>query len=225
VEPAAGTAGWSEDADPLDDPARWTAPRALRGGSSSRRDSRADGERRRAPVLLAAAAAVVLFAVVGGVVRLAARSDSSTASFTQAGAAAASPAAPEAQAAGGVVVRRSGRAYDGSTLAKQAEALSVAGLGAGAGTTTAKPRGSSGPQPSLDTAADDLANPTNLRACLAALGLSQDRLLAVDLATFEGREAAVLLVRTADGGREVYVVERTCSPDNEGLLKYTRLSD
>jgi hypothetical protein len=54
--------------------------------------------------------------------------------------------------------------------------------------------------------------------------VSRDKLVAVDLATYEGREAAVLLLRAADGGHEVWVVERTCSSGNEGALKYTRLS-
>jgi len=102
--PASGTPGWTEDADPLDDPVRWAAPRALRGGGASRRrDARTDGARRRTPVLLVAAAAVVLVAVVGGVVRLAGRGDSS-ASFTAAEGGA--PAAGGAQSTAPVAATR-----------------------------------------------------------------------------------------------------------------------
>jgi hypothetical protein len=46
----------------------------------------------------------------------------------------------------------------------------------------------------------------------------------VDLATYEGREAAILLLTAADGrGHEVWAVERSCAPGAEGALKYTRL--
>ncbi len=227
AEPAVGTAGWSEDADPLDDPARWTAPRALRGGGSSRRDSRTDGDRRRAPVLLAAAAAVVLVGVVGSVVRLTTGTDSS-ASFGPAptGDGSTSSSAPEAAAAGGTVVLRSGKAYTEKTLAQQAGSLLSTtskfsqGRGAGGSSKSQPP----GPVATLSDATADLTNPANLSACLTALNVSQDKLLAVDLATYEGREAAVLLLRSPDGGNEVWVVERTCSPGNEGALKYARLS-
>ncbi len=223
-EPAKGTAGWSEDADPLDDPDRWTAPRALRSAGGSRRDSRTDGDRRRAPVLLAAAAAVVLVGVVGGVVRLASGTDSSASLDTAAGGAAGAPAAAEAQALSGTVVLRSKRAYTESGLAEQAKEL----LSAEAVSERASSRGATKVRGAetlaLDTAASDLTNPTNLSACLSALSVSRDKLVAVELATYEGREAAVLLLRAADGGHEVWVVERTCSSGNEGALKYTRLS-
>jgi hypothetical protein len=64
-----------------------------------------------------------------------------------------------------------------------------------------------------------------LATCLAALGVPGDRLVAVDLATYEGREAAILLLAPAEGGgHEVWAVERSCSSGSEGALKYTRLS-
>ena len=53
-----------------------------------------------------------------------------------------------------------------------------------------------------------------------------DRLVAVDVAKYEGREAAILLLTTPDGaGHEVWAVERTCAPGAEGALNYTRLSN
>jgi hypothetical protein len=77
-----------------------------------------------------------------------------------------------------------------------------------------------------DPKADDLRNPARLAACLGALGVSPDRLVAVDLATYDGREAAILLATSADGaGHEVWAVERTCGPGAEGALGYTRLRD
>ena len=61
--------------------------------------------------------------------------------------------------------------------------------------------------------------------CLGALGAAPDRLVAVDLARYEGREAAILLLKAAEGnGHEVWAVDRTCAPGAEGALKYVRLS-
>ena len=69
-------------------------------------------------------------------------------------------------------------------------------------------------------------NPARLAACLGALNVAPDRLVAVDVAKYEGREAAILLLTTPDGaGHEVWAVERTCAPGAEGALNYTRLSN
>jgi hypothetical protein len=77
-----------------------------------------------------------------------------------------------------------------------------------------------------DPTADDVTNPARLAACLTALGVPAARLVAVDLATYEGREAAILLLTAADGrGHEVWAVERSCAPGAEGALKYTPLPD
>jgi hypothetical protein len=77
-----------------------------------------------------------------------------------------------------------------------------------------------------DTAAADITNPTRLAGCLSALGVAPGRLVAVDLATYEGREAAILLVTSADGtGHEIWAVDRTCAPGSEGALTYKQLSD
>jgi hypothetical protein len=233
AEPAEGTAGWAEDADPLDDPARWTAPRAVRGGGAGRRrDARDDGARRRTPVLFAAAAAVVLIAAVGGVTRLTSGGDASTSAGVAAPQTGPSAVAGAEGLDDGAVVLRSKRAYREATLAQDAAALltsfstlsAAGGQGKATATTRATPRGLDAARAQMDASADDLTNPARLSACLDALNVSQDRLIAVDLATYEGREAAILLLRTSDGGREVWAVERTCAPGNEGALKYARLS-
>jgi hypothetical protein len=234
AEPAGGTAGWAEDADPLDDPARWAAPRAGRGGGTSRRrDVRTDGAGRRTPVLLAAAATVVLVAAVGGVTRLTSGGGASTSAGAGATGAQAGPSAA-AGAEGlddGTVVLRSKRAYREATLAQDAAALltisslsAAGGQGKATATKRATPSGLDAARAQMDASADDLTNPARLSSCLDALNVSQDRLIAIDLATYEGREAAILLLRTSDGGREVWAVERTCAPGNEGALKYARLS-
>jgi hypothetical protein len=74
-----------------------------------------------------------------------------------------------------------------------------------------------------DPEATDVTNPQRLAACLTALGASSDSVVAVDLARYQGREAAVLIVRTASG-YEVWVVERTCSAGHEGALATTTLT-
>jgi hypothetical protein len=238
--------GWGDDADPLDDPDRWAAGRSKRGarggGTASRRDARESGPRRRGPLLLAAAAAVATVAVVGSV-QLAGRDSSSTASLS-----AGTPSAAEAggssggspAAAASAPIVASGRAYRERTLAAQAESLLGDGRsratapGASPGTATRStpvPAPAQGPggvtagsKVAADASADDVTNPARLAACLTALGVSAARLVAVDLATYEGREAAILLLTAADGrGHEVWAVERSCGPGAEGALKYTRL--
>jgi hypothetical protein len=74
-----------------------------------------------------------------------------------------------------------------------------------------------------DPRATDVRNPQRLAACLSALNASGETLVAVDLARYQNREAAVLVLRPPDGGYEVFVVERTCGPGDEGTLDYARL--
>jgi hypothetical protein len=247
--------GWGDDADPLDDPDRWTGDRSQRstrgGGTASRREARDPGPRRRGPLLLAAAAAVAVVAVVGSI-RLAGRDSSSEASLTAGGAAAASSSSASGSGtrgsatAGSVPIVESGRSYRQRTLAADAESL--LGVGAkdgGLATASPPPRSSAAASPQApvpgpagsggtrseslvqaDPKADDITNPARLAACLGALGVPQERLVAVDLATYDGREAAILLVTPAEGGgHEVWAVERTCGPGAEGALGYTRLRD
>jgi hypothetical protein len=237
--------GWGEDADPLDDPDRWAAGRTKRGarggGTASRRDARDSGPRRRGPILLAAAATVATVAVVGSV-QLAGRDSSSTASLS-----AGTPSAAEAGGASGgspaaaSSIVASGRAYRERTLVAQAQSLladavsPAAADGRSSGSATRRPPvpapapvapGGTQDQSKVaaDPAADDVTSPARLAACLTALGASPARLVAVDLATYEGREAAILLLTAADGrGHEVWAVERSCAPGAEGALKYTRL--
>jgi hypothetical protein len=235
-----------DDADPLDDPERWGARPVGAGRASrgSRRDARADGPRRRGSILLAAAAVVAVVALVGSV-KLMARNTSAGASLS-AGSAQSSSTAP---AGGGASTSRapvmeSGLDYRAATLAAQASALLAAATGAlrpgsgGRPTTGGSASEAASPQavaPGVtkfpaakapaDTTAKDITNPARLAACLAALNVAPDRLVAVDLARYEGRDAAILLLRTPDGsGHEVWAVERTCAPGAEGALKYTRLS-
>ena len=236
-----------DDADPLDDPMRW-GRRPVRGGGTSggsRRDARADSAWRRGPLLLAAAAVLAVVAITGSV-KLLARAGSSEASLSAGSAESSQPASAgaAAPASRAPVIVRSGQDYRAATLAAQASAL-LAGTadsastatngGSGAGGSTS--RGGTSPKSAApgvspfpaarvpaDTSATDITNPARLAACLGALRVTPDRLVAVDLATYEGREAAILLLTAAGGtGHEVWAVERTCAPGAEGALKYTSL--
>lgn len=85
------------------------------------------------------------------------------------------------------------------------------------------------PPPAADRAEGDrtLADPTALEGCLHALGAVGSVPVAVDLARWEGTDAAVLVLRSrspgASGGLEVWVVARDCGAARTGLLHVERL--
>jgi hypothetical protein len=233
---------WTTAARPVAASRSRSGPGIPTGGvrrlSTPRREARPERRRRPAPLLLVAAAAVVLAMAVGAV-RLVRSGGDATAALqgrSSAGTGSGSAAAGAADAAAGAELTRSNREYTSSTLATGARSL-VAALGRGqAGTVTAEgsstadaarppaPRAATSlPSVTPDPAATDVTNPQRLAACLAALGASPDSAVAVDLARYQGREAAVLVVRTASG-YEVWVVERTCHPGDEGALAETTLA-
>lgn len=60
-----------------------------------------------------------------------------------------------------------------------------------------------------------------LRACLTELDAGNAQPVAVDLARYQGREAAVLVVPSVGGGYDVWVVARDCRPGAGGELAFT----
>jgi hypothetical protein len=68
-----------------------------------------------------------------------------------------------------------------------------------------------------------LATTTGLQACLRGLDATNAVPKLVDLATYEGKPAAILVLPTANGGEELWVVSRTCSPGHDGTLFYALL--
>jgi hypothetical protein len=239
---AGGPGGW-DGPDPLDNPDDWatairpavtsdsrpgpTPGAGVRGTSTSRRDSRPERRLRPAPLLLSAAAAVVLLLAVGAV-RLVQSGGGPTAAFGNSASSDAGGGASAAAPSGaGTVITRSGRDYTSSTLAAAAASLvhpsaQAKGQSAGGAVTRSlssspEPRAAAAPEVAPDPKATDVTNPQRLAACLSALGAASDSVVAVDLARYQGREAAVLVVRTANG-YEVWVVERTCHPGDEGAL-------
>jgi hypothetical protein len=69
-----------------------------------------------------------------------------------------------------------------------------------------------------------LTTPAGLQACLGSLGASGVPVL-VDLATYEGKPVAVLVLPGPGGvGRQVWVVSRTCAGTRDGLAYYGALN-
>lgn len=168
------------------------------------RDAAASGQgdravpfvRRRWPVLAAAAAAAVLLgggAVVGLVqVRRSAE------------AIAAIPGANATPFAGSSHVQVSNAAYTKATLPTAARAL----------VTKPGPEASSGDAPSVGP----LATSSGLASCISGLKQSDATAVTVDLATYEGSPAAILVVRK-DEADTAYVVERDCSNADPGIIQ------
>ena len=68
------------------------------------------------------------------------------------------------------------------------------------------------------------ATPQGLAGCLSALGAPSTTPLLVDVATFEGKPAAVLVL-PGDGRRpEIWVVSPTCTPGADGMKYFTTVT-
>lgn len=246
---AAAGASWQDDGDPLDTPDRWGSGRAssarpgapatgsLRRLSTTRRDAR-EGVRRGPRWALAAAgvaAAAVVAAVTVGTLRTTSGSGDSAGTGTAAfGQSNGKSSAAAGGAAGPSAVRyeRTGTRYTTARLANQARALTAAAALAApapaASRRAAVPAaptvpGAAAGEAAPDPTATDVSNPADLAGCLTALKASPDRLVAVDLATYDEREAAVIVLTAVGGGYEVFVVERTCSAAADHTLAYKSL--
>jgi hypothetical protein len=74
------------------------------------------------------------------------------------------------------------------------------------------------PEPLTSPQGQLLRSPQALQACLKAIGAAQVQPLAVDLARYGGREAAIIVL-PADGGEvDVWVVARDCRPGSDGTI-------
>jgi hypothetical protein len=63
-----------------------------------------------------------------------------------------------------------------------------------------------------------LRTPAALQACLTAIGAGGAQPVAVDLARYAGREAAIIVLPADGGGYDVWVVARDCRPGNDGTI-------
>jgi predicted anti-sigma-YlaC factor YlaD len=164
---------------------------------------------------LVAAAAVVLIGAGG----YAALHRNSANTQTAAGASSASAgdkaAAVPGAAQAAVPVRHTGTKYTTANITDEvAKQLSTAFASAGGGSAS---------QPATGTGATTLASPAGLRACLSALNAPSAVPLLVDVATYNGKPAVVLVLPTATNGRELWVVSPTCAPDKDGTMLFKSL--
>jgi hypothetical protein len=69
-----------------------------------------------------------------------------------------------------------------------------------------------------------LATQEGVDGCLQALGVTGDAPVVIDLATWQGRQVAVIVLD--EGGRDaVWVVDRGCRPGADGLVHYQVVTD
>ena len=81
------------------------------------------------------------------------------------------------------------------------------------------------PDAALPDADEPLVDPAGLQGCLEAIGAPGAQPLAVDLATFEGEDAAVIVLPGSSSGQvEVWVVARDCRPGADGLKEFQRVT-
>jgi hypothetical protein len=166
----------------------------------------APSARRRRPLLAVAAAAVILVgggAVISQTLRHSSTADSGAAAMQDKST--SQSRGLTAEGASAVRVVASGTDYRKAQLASQVDQQ------AGKQASSA-----------ADDAAGLLATPKGLAGCLTALGATATPSF-VDVARFEGKPAAVIVLPSADGGREIWVVSPSCSPGKDGLRYFTNV--
>jgi hypothetical protein len=135
-----------------------------------------------------------------------------------------------------VPVSQTGTNYTPSQLATQIRAL-LATVAAPSMTTggtlgSTRPDGSATTSttgvhsPAGDRASGwvQLTDPRALQGCLEAIGAGDADPLAVDLARFRQREAALIVLPGRNGGQEVWAVARDCRPGADGTMYYRMLA-
>ena len=154
-------------------------------------------QRRRWPLIGVAAAIVAFLAIAGAVVAQQRSTNNGLAAIPPAGSTAAG-------SAGSVHVQISNTAYTKDGLATQAQAL-IASPG---------PDASVGDAPS----AGPLVTQAGAAACVNALNASDAGAVSIDLATYDGQPAAIVVVRRSDS-TTVYAVQRDCGDGDAGVIQ------
>ncbi|HET9655191.1 MAG TPA: hypothetical protein VFP72_07545 [Kineosporiaceae bacterium] len=214
--------------------------RPSRGPSRSRRDLRQEIRDVRAGkrgTVLAAAAGVVVLVGLGGYVVVGLLGNRETGSASTAASSVQSLDAPRpGAAAGGPPVLSTGTDYTQAALGTQARTLvkqvdgtgprTMAAKGAAAGTSpSAAPGTTTATSAQADGGNVSLQDPKALNGCLSALQAGGRRPVAVDLARYEGREAAIIVLNGINGGYEVWAVARDCRPGADGTITYLSLAN
>ena len=163
----------------------------------SQPDNVAPFGRSRWPVIAAAAAVVAVLAIGGAVVANQFRGGSG-------GLASIPPQGSTGGAAGSVHVQVSNTAYTKDSLVSGAQTL-IASPG---------PDASVGDAPS----AGPLVTQAGAAACVQALQATDAGSVSIDLATYEGQPAAIVVVRRSDS-TSVYAVQRDCGDGDAGVMQ------
>lgn len=191
------------------------------GAGTTAPDTAASPAPSRVPRWLTVAAGL---AVIGGAAAASTQLlDRSGSDSTSAGALAGDRASGEEaapQPVGDVV--STGTDYESDTLAAQVTTLLdeprdvLGGVTAGGAPQREDDAGADG------SSATRLADPAALGQCLTELGAAGQTPLVTDLSTWEGRDAAVIVLPAPAGGDavQVWVVGATCGPDGDALLHY-----
>jgi hypothetical protein len=153
--------------------------------------------RRRWAVVGAAAAAVAVLAIGGAVAANQFRSSSE-------GLASVPPPGATGGSAGSVHVQVSTTAYTKDSLVSGAQTL----------LDSPGPDASVGDAPS----AGPLVTQTGAAACVQALQATDAGAVSIDLATYEGQPAAIVVIRRSDS-TSVYAVQRDCGDGDAGILQ------
>jgi hypothetical protein len=221
-----------------------TTQRARRQALEEQRADRPSVLTRLAPVLKVAASVILVLGVGGLIWQLVSGSGRGTTTAESA----SGGSATGGSAAGAPVlaqVRSTGTNYRKADLGRQVdtliEATQKAALNGQAATDSAS--GAAGfrsvqppattkaqNQPEAATAAqasgaghDLLLQPAALRACLEAIGVGGEQPVAVDLARYANRDAAIIVLNADGGGYDVWVVARDCRPGADGTIANVHL--
>ena len=240
--PAPETSGMTQLMRPIRDrpPGKLTrmdSTQAVRVRRQAMEEQKADEPSRWPRISPQIAAAVVLvLALAGGLVFWQARGGGSSADDASSTASAGSASAPLL-----ATVQQSGTKYQKADLKSQVDQLVSRGLttpaspdskaAADSGNTTLSAQSQGKPKASgeqsgsaaessgaTDANAELLESPKALAACLKAIGHEGEQPVAVDLATYNDREAAILVLPGTGGGYDVWSVARTCQPGNDGTV-------
>jgi hypothetical protein len=166
---------------------------------------------------LVAAAAVGLIAVGGyaAIGRSSSGAHDGASTASSGGAGGAKAAAPDsARDLASVPIVASGTSYTKANITAELTKRLSAGRGSVASALTAGVAETT-----------TLTTPAGLQACLGSIGVTSGAPELVDLATYEGKPVAVLVVPSPGGvGRQVWVVSRTCAGTQDGLAYYGALN-
>ncbi|GAB3241134.1 cupin domain-containing protein [Kineosporia babensis] len=174
-----------------------------------------------------AAAALLVMALVGGVgawqvLGGGAGGDSGEGASTAAGSADAAPMITSVQETGTKYQEDDLPAQIGQLVKQRNATLSTesgdASSSSSEGTLKAQEKDEAAAEGGAVADNQLLKDPEALQACLKAIDREGTQPVAVDLATYDNREAALIVLPGTSGGYDVWIVARTCQPGDDGTI-------